>query len=78
MKTAISIPDALFERVEREAARLGLSRSAFFAKALADFLDREGPSRVTESLDRVYAAEPAVVDPGLAALQRASWPREAW
>lgn len=55
MKTAISLPDPLFERVERHARRLGLSRSAFFAAAaerLADELDDED---LTEEIDRALA-----------------------
>ena len=39
MKTAISVPDPVFERVDREAKRLGVSRSEFFAKAAERYLD---------------------------------------
>jgi hypothetical protein len=34
VKTAISIPDATFERAERRARALGVSRSEFYAKAV--------------------------------------------
>jgi hypothetical protein len=48
MKTAISIPAAEFERIERIAARHGMNRSEFFRRAgrlLADEL--EGESELT-------------------------------
>lgn len=48
MKTAISIPTAEFERLERVAARHGMNRSEFFRRAgqlLADEL--EGGAELT-------------------------------
>ncbi len=38
MKEAISIPDDVFERVEREAERLGISRNELFTRAVRQFL----------------------------------------
>jgi len=35
MKTAISIPDRVFRSAEQLAARLGVSRSELYSKALA-------------------------------------------
>ena len=40
MKTAISIPDATFERVEERAAALGMSRSEFFVRAAQKYLEQ--------------------------------------
>jgi predicted transcriptional regulator len=40
MKTAVSIPDDVFEDAERLASRLHTSRSQFSARALADFVAR--------------------------------------
>ncbi|HEY0186986.1 MAG TPA: CopG family transcriptional regulator [Cellulomonas sp.] len=48
MKTAISVPDADFERFERVAARHGMNRSEFYQQAgrrLADEL--EGVAELT-------------------------------
>ena len=39
MKTAISVPDETFQRVERRAAELGVSRSQFYATAAARYLE---------------------------------------
>ena len=57
MKTAISIPDATFARVEDRAARLGVSRSEFFARAaerwLADLEGGETTAAINAALDGV-------------------------
>lgn len=39
MKTAISVPDETFQRAERRAAELGVSRSQFYATAAARYLE---------------------------------------
>jgi len=57
MKTAISIPDAIFERAERQAAALGMSRSEFYASAveryMAALLDEATTRQINEVLDLV-------------------------
>lgn len=78
MKTAISIPDDLFEAAEKLAERLAVSRSELYAKALAAFLESRGGQDVTERLDSVYASEASSVDPVLAKLQSLSVRREDW
>jgi predicted transcriptional regulator len=55
MKTAVSIPDPLFEAADELARRLGLSRSALYARALARELASQGDDEVTAQLDVVYA-----------------------
>lgn len=56
VKTAISLPDALYHRAERVAQRLGRTRSALYAEALEAYLDAtEGADEVTAMLDEVYA-----------------------
>jgi metal-responsive CopG/Arc/MetJ family transcriptional regulator len=56
MKTAISVPDADFERYERVAAKHGMNRSEFFqlaARRLADEL--EGAAELTAIANAVLA-----------------------
>lgn len=53
MKTAVSVPDALFERVDRLAKRAGRSRSEVYSAALREYVERHSPDEVTETLDRV-------------------------
>ncbi len=80
MKTAVSLPDDLFEAADRLAARLGRSRSELYATALAEYLKRHRFQGVTERLDAVYQAQPedSQLDPVLDALQLRSLPREEW
>ncbi|MGQ0721996.1 MAG: ribbon-helix-helix protein, CopG family [Candidatus Eiseniibacteriota bacterium] len=79
MKTAISIPDDLFRAADRAAKRLGLSRSEFYQRAIARFLDQKDEGRITTALDEVYRDDqPGGLDPALDRMQRASLPREPW
>ena len=80
MKTAISIPDRLFEAAERLAERLGISRSQLFQHAVSAYIDEHKDEGTTEQLDEVYGpdAEVACVDPVLDRLQHASLPKEEW
>jgi hypothetical protein len=56
MKTAVSIPDEVFEKVERLARRAGRSRSEVFSAALKEYVARHAPDEVTETMDRVCEA----------------------
>jgi metal-responsive CopG/Arc/MetJ family transcriptional regulator len=61
MKTAISIPDEIFQDAERLARRLKQSRSEVYSRALAEYLARHSPDEVTETMDKVLAE---VAEPG--------------
>jgi len=52
MKTAVSIPDEVFEGAERLAHRPKRSRSRLFSDALKEYLARHTPDQVTEAMDR--------------------------
>ena len=80
MKTAISIPDRLFEAAERLATRLGMSRSELYSKAVSRFIQENHALGVREQLDAVYATDQASsqIDPFLTRLQIASLPEEDW
>jgi predicted transcriptional regulator len=52
MKTAVSIPDEVFEDAERLASRLQTSRSQLYARALAEFVARHDDDRVTTMMDQ--------------------------
>lgn len=54
VKTAISLPDELFEEVERTAERLGISRSELFARAARAYLDQHSPDKIRRSYDQAY------------------------
>ena len=55
MKTAVSIPDEIFDKVERFARREGRSRSEVFSAALAEYVARHAPDEVTDAMNRVCA-----------------------
>jgi hypothetical protein len=80
VKTAISIPDSLFEEAERLAKTRGWSRSELYANAVTAYVNSERFSGVREKLDAVYgnAEEDSAIDPFLADAQARSLPREKW
>jgi metal-responsive CopG/Arc/MetJ family transcriptional regulator len=55
MKTAVSIPDELFDGAERLARRTQRSRSRLFSDALREYLARHAPDKVTASMDEALA-----------------------
>ncbi len=55
MKTAVSVPNDVFERAERLARRSGRSRSEVYSAALREYVARHSPDEVTDALDRVVA-----------------------
>ena len=70
MKTAISIPDALLEAADALAARLGVSRSVLFQRAVEALLREHDDRCITDALNRVYATESPGLDPVLTELRR--------
>jgi predicted transcriptional regulator len=78
MKTAVSIPDDVFEDAERLASRLQTSRSKLYARALAEFVARHDDDRVTALMDQAVREAGAQGDAFLEvatkqAMQRAEW-----
>ena len=51
MKTAVSIPDDVFEKVERLAKRARRSRSEVFSAALREYIARHAPDEVTDAIN---------------------------
>lgn len=78
MKTAISIPDPLFEAAEQFAKRMGLSRSELYAVALQEYLQTHKREQVTKQLDAVYADEDSSLDPFFVQLQAHTLSEETW
>lgn len=56
MKTAVSVPDELVEKVERLARRGKRSRSEVYSAALREYVARHAPDAVTEALNSVCEA----------------------
>lgn len=62
MKTAISVPDDVFERAERFARRSKRTRSDVYSAAVREYVARHAPDEITEAVDRVVGAEPDLPD----------------
>ncbi len=56
VKVAVSIPDDVFVEAESLAKELKTSRSEVYSRALAEFVRRHAPDRLTEALNQVIAA----------------------
>lgn len=80
MKTAVSIPDRVFESAEKLAARLGVSRSQLYAKALAGLVEKHREDLITSRLNEIYGPdrEDSSLDRDSALLQSRSLSREKW
>jgi metal-responsive CopG/Arc/MetJ family transcriptional regulator len=78
MKTAVSLPDELFQMAEASARRLRVSRSELYAKAIAEFLKSQQAATITERLNAVYSKQAAELDPGLHLAQLESLEKEVW
>lgn len=78
MKTAVSIPDQVFEQAERLARRTGKSRSHVFSRALREYVARHSPDDVTEAMDRVCAQVDQEGDPFVARAARQTLGHSEW
>jgi metal-responsive CopG/Arc/MetJ family transcriptional regulator len=78
MKTAISLPDPLFQAAEELARGLGMSRSELYARALEAFLCGHRKAAITQHLNEVYKDQPSELDPVIAAIQSVSLSRDDW
>ena len=58
VKTAISIPQPLFEQVEALTREMHISRSRLFALAVEDFMHRYENQRLLERLNAAYTDAP--------------------
>ena len=67
MKTAISVPDALFHEADRFAKRRAMSRSELYTRAVEAYLRQE--ERVTEELNAIFDTGDDGLDPLLQELQ---------
>jgi len=78
MKTAISIPNDVFEAAEKLARRLGVSRSQLYTNAVSEFLRRHFSDEVTEKLNGIYDKESSELDSVSRALQHAGLGKDEW
>lgn len=55
MKTAVSVPDDVFEKAERLARQQGRTRSDVYSAALREYVARHAQDEVTAAVERVLA-----------------------
>ena len=78
MKTAISIPDEVYQGAELLARRTMKSRSRLYGDALREYLARHAPDEVTEAMNRACAEVCDTKDPFVSSaahriLERSEW-----
>jgi metal-responsive CopG/Arc/MetJ family transcriptional regulator len=70
MKTAISIPDSLFQSAEALARRLRMSRSQLYAEALRLLVEQHEEARMRSVLDALYGTESSELPQGAMEAQK--------
>lgn len=78
MKTAISIPNDVFETAESLAKRLKKSRSQIYSEAVAEYVARHDASAITERINAVCADVDTHPDPFAKAAARRTLSRTEW
>lgn len=78
MKTAISIPDPVFEAAEKLAQQLGVSRSELYSTAVLTYVESHRDDDITERLNEIYSTEDSSLDPLIQQMQALSLPVESW
>ena len=78
MKTAVSIPDDIFNGAERLARRTKKSRSRLFSEAMQEYLMRHAADEVTEAMNRACTELGESQDPFVALAARRILERSEW
>lgn len=78
MKTAVSIPDDVFQGAESLARKTKRSRSRLFSDALKEYLARHTPDAVTQAMDRAWAELGEGQDPFVSSATRRVLERSEW
>lgn len=78
MKTAVSVPDEVFEGAERLARREGRSRSEVYSAALREYVARHDHDAVVAALDQVAAEVGEGIDPFVGAASQQALEATEW
>lgn len=78
MKTAVSIPDPVFDEAEALAKRLGISRSKLYARALGTFVANHAPDQLTSAMNAAMDAVGGAPDAFVTAGARRVFKRSEW
>ena len=78
MKTAISLPDAVFREAERLARRLKKSRSELYREAVVEYVARHEPEAITDAMNELAAKLDTRPDAFTSAAARRLLERSEW
>jgi len=78
MKTAVSIPDPVFQSAEAMASKLGMTRSALYAEALVAWLKEKKSQEITAQINEALKSCPQQVDPFMREAARQGLARVEW
>jgi metal-responsive CopG/Arc/MetJ family transcriptional regulator len=78
MKTAISIPNSLFEAAEAFAREHGYSRSELYARAVQMYLATFQDQQITEALNSIYGEDANEIELAVRTAQGRAIGREEW
>jgi metal-responsive CopG/Arc/MetJ family transcriptional regulator len=78
MKTAVSIPDDLYQGAERLARRTKKTRSRLFSDALREYLANHSPDEVTEAMNKACAEIGETKDSFVSSATRRILERSEW
>ena len=81
MKTAISIPDSIFQAAEEMAEQYGISRSELYTKAVVSYIAAHRTEAVTQALDEVYGSDEeqsSAIASDVMSMQIRSLPEDSW
>jgi metal-responsive CopG/Arc/MetJ family transcriptional regulator len=78
MKTAISIPNDIYEKAEKLSKRLKMSRSELYSNAVNRFVEENKTKNVTKILNEVYNDNESKIDDVLYKMQISGMEKEEW
>lgn len=78
MKTAVSVPDDVFQGAERLAERMKKSRSQLYSEAIQQYVARHSQEEVTEAMNRVCEEVGATTDGFVSLAARRVLERSEW
>lgn len=78
MKTAVSVPDDLFNKAEKLARKTGKSRSQIYQEALMEYLLRRDPDALTAAMDQALTdidqgSDTWLSEAGRRVIEKAEW-----
>ncbi len=78
MKTAVSVPNEVYEQAEELARQTGRSRSEIYSTALRDYLAHHSTDPTTTAMDRALDEIETAPDPFLEAAARETLSGTEW